>query len=118
MVISGFQALTQARASVAGFEPGTEKSLQISGRLLIDSRYLAVPARPRAITPGDSPGPFATHRHANGHRREREKFRVSPSRSTTKVEEEETALIVNFKLTFSRRKGWSDQDDISIFLHF
>ncbi|GFN84935.1 histone-lysine N-methyltransferase SETMAR [Plakobranchus ocellatus] len=31
-VISGFQALRQARAPVAGLEPTTEGSLQISGR--------------------------------------------------------------------------------------
>ncbi|GFO20405.1 hypothetical protein PoB_004691000 [Plakobranchus ocellatus] len=31
-VISGFQALRQARAPVAGLEPVTEGSLQISGR--------------------------------------------------------------------------------------
>ncbi|GFO16381.1 hypothetical protein PoB_004288600 [Plakobranchus ocellatus] len=31
-VISGFQALRQARAPVAGLEPATEGSLQISGR--------------------------------------------------------------------------------------
>ncbi|GFO35814.1 hypothetical protein PoB_006231900 [Plakobranchus ocellatus] len=31
-VISGFQALRQARAPVAGLEPTTEWSLQISGR--------------------------------------------------------------------------------------
>ncbi|GFN89487.1 hypothetical protein PoB_001599300 [Plakobranchus ocellatus] len=31
-VISGFQALRQARAPVAGLEPATEWSLQISGR--------------------------------------------------------------------------------------
>ncbi|GFN99686.1 hypothetical protein PoB_002619200, partial [Plakobranchus ocellatus] len=28
----GFQALRQAKAPVAGFEPATERSLQISGR--------------------------------------------------------------------------------------
>ncbi|GFO13903.1 hypothetical protein PoB_004040800 [Plakobranchus ocellatus] len=32
-VISGFQALRRARAPVAGLEPATEKSLQISGRI-------------------------------------------------------------------------------------
>ncbi|GFO01809.1 hypothetical protein PoB_002831400 [Plakobranchus ocellatus] len=31
-VISGFEALRQARAPVAGLEPATEGSLQISGR--------------------------------------------------------------------------------------
>ncbi|GFO44077.1 hypothetical protein PoB_007058200 [Plakobranchus ocellatus] len=34
MVISGFQALRQARAAVVGLEPATEGSLQISGRIL------------------------------------------------------------------------------------
>ncbi|GFO03973.1 hypothetical protein PoB_003047800 [Plakobranchus ocellatus] len=32
-VISGFQALRQARAPVPGLEPATDESLQISGRI-------------------------------------------------------------------------------------
>ncbi|GFN97381.1 hypothetical protein PoB_002388700 [Plakobranchus ocellatus] len=43
-VISGFQALRQARAPVAGLEPTTERSPQISGR----TRRPVCYRRPRA----------------------------------------------------------------------
>ncbi|GFN81295.1 hypothetical protein PoB_000780100 [Plakobranchus ocellatus] len=45
MVISGFQALRQARAPVTGLEPATEGSLQISGRI----RYQLCHRRPQPV---------------------------------------------------------------------
>ncbi|GFN89928.1 hypothetical protein PoB_001643400 [Plakobranchus ocellatus] len=54
MVISGFQALQQARAPVMGLEPATEGSLQISGRI----RYPLCHRRPQTFIVEDKGGRF------------------------------------------------------------
>ncbi|GFN99136.1 hypothetical protein PoB_002564200 [Plakobranchus ocellatus] len=63
-VISGFQALRQARAPVAGLEPATEWSLQISGRTRKPLCYRR-PCTLRRVTEGGGLG--AGSQLDNGH---------------------------------------------------
>ncbi|GFO34515.1 hypothetical protein PoB_006102000 [Plakobranchus ocellatus] len=64
-VISGFQALRQARAPVAGLEPATEGSLQISGRTRKPLCYRRPYLHESYVTDSNT----NTNNHLNGGRR-------------------------------------------------